>query len=108
MFKELGGFAYRIQVVQRLTETDERARLQYCSRVLSMTYADPDFFTNIWFSDESHIHLNGYINRQSTRFLGFERPDVVVQKPVHSARITIWCAVSGHGILGPYFIEDDA
>ena len=38
MFKELGGFAYRIQVAQRLTETDERARLQYCSRVLSMTY----------------------------------------------------------------------
>ena len=38
MFKELGGFTYRIQVAQRLTEMDERARLQYCSRVLSMTY----------------------------------------------------------------------
>ena len=38
MFKELGGFSYRIQVAQRLTETDERTRLQYCSRVLSMTY----------------------------------------------------------------------
>ncbi|KAJ4448393.1 hypothetical protein ANN_10409 [Periplaneta americana] len=31
MFKEPGGFTYRIQVVQRLTERDERARLQYCS-----------------------------------------------------------------------------
>ena len=38
MFKELGRFAYHIQVAQRLTEMDERARLQYCSRVLSMTY----------------------------------------------------------------------
>ena len=55
-----------------------------------------------------HIHLNGYINRQRTRFLGFERPDVVLQKPLHSARVTIWCAVFGHGILGPYFVEDDA
>ena len=96
IFTELGGFAYRIQVAQHLTETDERARLQYCSRVLSMTYADPDFFSNIWFSAESHIHLNGYVNRQRTRFLGFERPDVVVQKPLHSARVTIWCALSGH------------
>ena len=52
------------------------------------------------------IHLNGYNNRETTRFLGFERPDV--QKPLHSARVTIWCAVSGHGILGPYFVEDDA
>ena len=54
------------------------------------------------------FHLNGYINRQTTRFLEFERPDIVVQKPLLSARVTIWCAVSGHGILGPYFVEDDA
>ena len=58
IFKELGGFAYRIQVAQREIETDERVRLQYCSRVLSMTYADPGFFSILWFSDESHIHLN--------------------------------------------------
>ena len=69
-----------------------------------MTYADPDSFINI--SDESHIHINGNINRQTTRFLGIERPDV--QKPLYSARVTVWCAVSGHGILDPYFIEDDA
>ena len=31
MFKELGGFAYRIQVAQRLTEMEEQTRLQYCS-----------------------------------------------------------------------------
>ena len=84
MFKELGGFAYRIQVAYHITEMDERSRLQYCNWVLSMTYTNPDFFSNIWFSDESYIHLNGYINRQTTRFLGFERPDVVVQKPLPS------------------------
>ena len=94
VFKELPGFAYRIQIPQRLTETEERARVQYCSRVLSMTYTDPDFFSNIWFSDESLIHLNDYINRQTTRFLGFERPDIVVQKPQHTARITIFIAPS--------------
>ena len=108
MFKELGGFAYCIKVAQRLTETDERAWLQYCSWVLSMTYADPDFCSNIWFPDESHIHLNCYINRRTIRLLGFERPDVVVQKPLHSVHVMIWCAVSRHGILGPYFVEDDA
>ena len=108
MFKELGGFAYRIQVAHRLTETDEWAQLQYCSRLLSMIYVDPDLYSNIWFSDESHIHLNGYINWQTTHFLGFKRPDVVVQKSLHSAWVSIWCAASGQGILGPYFVEDDA
>ena len=87
---------------------DEWTWLQYCSQVLSMTYADPGFLSNMWFSDECHIHLNGYINRQTTRFLGFERPDVVIQKPLHSAQVMIWCTVSIHGILGPYFVEDVA
>ena len=108
MFKELGRFAYRIQIAQRLTETDDGARLRYCSRVLSMTYADSDFFSNIRFSDESHIHLIGYIHRQTTRFLVFERPDVVVKIPLHSARVSIWCAVSGLGILSSYYVETDA
>ena len=108
MFKELGGFAYRIQVSQRLTETSEWARLQYSSRVLSLTYADRGFFSTTRFSDESHIHLNGYINRQTTRFVGFEWPNVVLQKPLQSARVTIWFPVSGHGILGHYFVHDGA
>ena len=47
-----------------------------------MTYVHPDFFSNIWFSDESHIHLDGYINRKAIRFLGFGQLDVVVQKPL--------------------------
>jgi hypothetical protein len=47
-------------------------------------------------------------DRQKTRFLGFERPDVIVQKPLcSSSSSTIWCAVSAHGIIGPYLIEDE-
>ena len=38
MFKELGRFAYCIQVAQRLIKTDEWVWLQYSSWVLSMTY----------------------------------------------------------------------
>ncbi|KAJ4448592.1 hypothetical protein ANN_10611 [Periplaneta americana] len=39
---------------------------------------------------------------------GFERSDDVIQKPLHIAWVKIWCAVSGHEILGPYFVEDGA
>ena len=74
-------------------------------RVSAMTQI---FLSKIIISDESHIHFNGYMSRQTTRVLGFKRRDVVVQKPLHSARVSIWCAVSGHGILGPYFVEDYA
>ncbi|KAF2895101.1 hypothetical protein ILUMI_11072 [Ignelater luminosus] len=85
----------------------KRAREVYRGRVLSLVYEDPNFLRNVWLSDKSYIHLNGYINRQTTQFLGFERPDVIVEKPLHSERVTIWCVVSGHGIIGFYFVEDE-
>ncbi|KAI4465110.1 transposable element tc3 transposase-like protein [Holotrichia oblita] len=105
VFKNIGGFAYKIQIGQRLTAADKRVRAKYCAHVLATDYAS--FLSILWFSDESHIHLNGYITKRATRFRGFERPDIIVEQPLHSDRVTIWCAVSAHGILGPYFIEAD-
>ena len=58
-----------------------------------MSYSDPDIFGNIRLSAEIHIHLNAYINRQTTRFLGFERPDVVVRNH---------CIVRGLRFGAPY------
>ena len=107
LFKDLDGFPYRKQVWQWLTEQDRHLRIEYCAQFLAMVYGDPDFLLNMWFSDESHIHLDGFINRQTMHFLCFWRPDVIVQKPLHSEHVMIWCAVSGNGVLGPYFIEDD-
>ncbi|KAF2893792.1 hypothetical protein ILUMI_12376 [Ignelater luminosus] len=86
LFKSIGGYPYRIQIGQRLNVKDKCAREVYY---------------------KSHIHLNGYINRQTTRFLGFERPDAIVEKPPRSERVTIWRAVFGYGIIAPYFVEDE-
>lgn len=105
MFKNIGGFPYRIQTGQPLNRINKLARVQYCASMLAICYEEPDFLSDVWFTDECHVHLNGYINKQTTRFLGFERPDIVVERPQHSKRVTIWCAVSGRGIVGPYFFE---
>uniref|UniRef100_A0A6P7G090 Uncharacterized protein LOC114336171 n=1 Tax=Diabrotica virgifera virgifera TaxID=50390 RepID=A0A6P7G090_DIAVI len=106
MFKKIGGFPYKIQIGQHLTRQDKKSRVVYCASVLAMVYEQPLFFS-VWFTDECHIHLNGFINRQTNRFLGFERPEIIVEKPLHSDRVTIWCAVSGNGLLDPYFVEDE-
>ena len=29
------------------------------------------------------------------------------QRPLHSDRVTVWCAVSRMGIIGPYFFEEN-
>lgn len=67
------------------------------------------FRTNVQekrFSDESNNHLNRYINQETTRFLRFQRPDVIILKD-QQHRVTIWCSVSGHDIIGTYFVKNE-
>ena len=58
MFKVLGGFAYCIKVAQHLTEMDEWTRLQYCSRVLSLTIIDNVWDVRIPYFIDYKTHLN--------------------------------------------------
>ena len=31
---------------------------------------------------------------------------IIVSRPLHSPRITVWCAVSRLGVVGPFFFEE--
>ncbi|XP_053382297.1 uncharacterized protein LOC128549521 [Mercenaria mercenaria] len=61
----------------------------------------------IRFSDESHFHLDGYVNKQNIRFWGSTKPDFHDEKPLHSQKVTVWAAMSASGILGPFFYEEN-
>ena len=63
----------------------------------------PYFFT----SDEAHFHLDGQVNSKNNIFWGEKPPIEVAQKPLHSAKVTAWCAIWSKGIFGPYFFEED-
>ena len=63
---------------------------------------DPQFPNKILFSDEAHFWLNGYVNKQNCRIWSEENPQAYVQKPLHPAKITVWCALWAGGIIGPY------
>jgi hypothetical protein len=75
--------------------------------VLANLYADPSFLDTWWWSDECHVLLSGHVNRQNNRHLGWSKPVNFCQQPLHSQRVTVFCAMSKYGIIGPYFIEDD-
>jgi hypothetical protein len=34
-------------------------------------------------------------------------PTVLYERPLHSSKVTVWCAVSSFALMGPYFFEDD-
>ena len=40
-------------------------------------------------------------------FWDSEVPNEVAERPLHSVKCTAWCAISRHGIIGPYWFEDD-
>ena len=41
------------------------------------------------------------------RYWSGENPREHHQKPLHCERVTVWCAISVIGIIGPYFFEEN-
>ncbi|GFW12835.1 hypothetical protein TNCV_3885451 [Trichonephila clavipes] len=50
-------------------------------------------------SDEAHFWLNGYVNKQKCRIWSEANPQVYVETPLLSEKLTVWCALWGGGIL---------
>ncbi|GFX81119.1 putative transposase [Trichonephila clavipes] len=55
----------------------------------------------------SHFWLNGYVNKQNCRIWREANPQVYVGTPLHSDKLTVWCALWAGGIIGPYFKNDE-
>lgn len=94
---------YKLAVVQELTERDFVARQYACELLLDNLPQDAVVF----FSDEAHFHISGCVNKQNMRYWSRENPRELHQKPLHCERVTVWCAMSVMGIIGPYFFEEN-
>ncbi|GFS65186.1 DUF4817 domain-containing protein [Trichonephila clavipes] len=57
--------------------------------------------------DEAHFWLNGYVNKQNCRIWSEPNPQVYVETPLHTEKLTVWCALWADGIIGPYFFKND-
>jgi hypothetical protein len=65
-----------------------------------------DSFNNVWFSDQAHFHLDGVVHKQNVRIWESENACVIHEKVHHAPRITMWVAISSHGLLWPIFFEE--
>ena len=102
--------AYKIQVQQPLSSFDARRRDEFSNIMINRfesSGGDHIDINKIWFSDEAHFMLNGYVNKQNHRFWATENPHFAISKSLHPARVTVWCAMSSLGIIGPVFLEQN-
>ena len=105
--KDLKLKAYKIQDVQILSADDKIKRLEMCRMFDAKMSQNSNWIKNVWFSDEAHFYLECGMNSQNRRIWATTKPDLVNQRPLHSAKCTAWCAISATGIIGPYWFEDE-
>ena len=72
MKKDIGLFPYKIQINQPISERAGSQRLEFANRMMTLKDSGEIDFNNIWFRDEAHFHLQGYVNKQNWRFWGTE------------------------------------
>lgn len=103
--KKLKLFPYKIQICQKLKEGDYECRVRFCVWLKEKLNEDANFLGRLIMSDEAHFSLNGCVNRQNLRFWATENPKETMEVPLHSLRVTVWCALTETSIIGPFFFE---
>lgn len=104
---DLNFHPYKIQVVQALQPQDFNRRVHFCQQMLDVIgrNENDEQVHNLWMSDEAHFHLSGFINKHNFRYWSDNNPRSLHATPLHSQKVTVWCAISSKGIIGPYFFE---
>ncbi|GFV22010.1 DDE superfamily endonuclease [Trichonephila clavipes] len=80
-------------------QNDHQARRRFREWAQNEIAVVPDFHKLILFSDEAHFWLNGYVNKQNCRIWSEANPQAYVETPLHTEKLTVWCALWAGGIL---------
>jgi len=107
LYNDLHYHPYKIQILQALNTRDYGARIRFCQETLDLIGEDEDLVNNIWMSDEAHFHVSGFVNKQNFRYWSQANPRALHEEPLHSQKVTVWCAMSASRIIGPHFFENE-
>ena len=103
LHRSLHMHPYKIMVVQELSENDYETRATLCRDILQAISPTSVLIC----SDEAHFHLSGMVNKQNFRYWSDSNPRHLHEQPLHSPKVTVWCAMGNFGVWGPYFFEEE-
>ena len=103
LHNDLHYHPYKIQIVQALN-----TRVSFCQEMLDLIGEDEDLVNDNWVSEEPQFHVTGLVTKKNFRYCSQANPRALHEKPLHSQKVTVWCAMSASGIIGPYFFDNVA
>lgn len=97
---------YKLHMLQELSVRDFERRENFVCQFLVALSDDPNLFSHILWTDESHFLSHGKPNRKNTHYWSDENPHIIhtVQNQGHFG-INVWCGIVGRHLVGPYFYE---
>jgi len=103
LHKDLGFHPYKMMIVQTLNKGDYQQRSAFAQLMLEIIEEHKDMI--IMMSDEAHFHLNGSVNKQNFQYWAPQNPHEVHERPMHSPKVMVWCAIGKVGVIAPHFFE---
>ncbi|CAK9831720.1 Transposable element Tc3 transposase [Anthophora retusa] len=107
LHRDLGLHSYKIQLTEELKPADHYMRREFTDWVLGQLETDPDFPTKIIFSDEAHFWIDGFVDKHDCQIWGNANPQSIVERSLHTKKVTVWCGFFIGGVIGPYFFETE-
>jgi len=65
------------------------------------------FIVEAYFRQKIFFLLSGHVNSMNNNCWGSTPPEHCRPRPLRSVKCTAWVVISKHGIIGPFWFEDD-
>ena len=105
MAKKLNLHPYKPRIVQQLTLNARQRRLEFCSSFLAKLESGEIDLNDILWTDEASFYLSDVITVNNVYFWSDSNPNFTFEKPLKTAKVTVWAGFSGRFFLPPYFFE---
>ncbi|XP_015787059.1 uncharacterized protein LOC107364242 isoform X1 [Tetranychus urticae] len=98
---------YLIQTMRHLNKPIPEHRLSMANYLLESNKSATLKLDHVWFTGKVQFCLSGYTYRDTYRFWGTSSPEKVIVNPLDDSVISVYAAICGKTLLGPYFIPNN-
>nr|CAH7737068.1 unnamed protein product [Callosobruchus chinensis] len=98
-------YPYHMQRVQALIPRDLPLRVDFCNWLRNQILRNPNFLSQVLFTDEACFSRNAIINFHSNHVWSEDNPHAFIEHHFQEqVSFNIWAGIIGNHFIGPYFL----